>query len=316
MNWLLLVLSLPTDNTAGRMRSWRAIKASGAAVLRDGVYLLPEQDSCLTAFQAVLTDVQNGGGTAYLANITMLDVSVDLPSLFLRDAEYADLLHEIEAVRHNLSATENASESYKKINKLRKNFKQLTAIDFFSNASQQQVNAALLEVEQVVRRLLSPDEPQAVRGELKVLAISDYQNKIWATRRRPWVDRLASAWLIRQFIDPHARFVWLESPSTCPTDAIGFDFDGAAFSHVGDYVTFEVLLHRFQLDTTGLKRLAALVHYLDVGGVQPAEANGVEAVLKGLCATISDDNQLMVAATGVFAGLLATFTKAIEEGKP
>ncbi|MDD2725275.1 MAG: chromate resistance protein [Methylovulum sp.] len=310
MNFLLLIISLPTDNTAGRMRSWRAIKASGAAVLRDGVYLLPERASCLADFQAVFVDVQAGGGAAYLLKVSVLETTVDLAGLFQRDADYAVLLQEIERVVKELASSGQLSGIFKKITKLRKTLMQLTAIDFFPNASQQQVSMALEDLEQAARRLMSPDEPRQIAGVLAPLAISDYQNKLWATRRRPWVDRLACAWLIRRFIDQYARFLWLESPSACPPDALGFDFDGAAFSHVGHYVTFEVLLKRFQLEQAGLKRVAALVHYLDVGGVQAAEACGVESVLKGLRETLTDDDQLLAAASGVFDGLLAAFAMA------
>ncbi len=310
MNWLLLIISLPTDNTAGRMRSWRAIKACGAVVLRDGVYLLPERDPCLAAFQAVQMDVRAGGGVAYLLTVAMMDDSLDL-GLFQRDGEYAALLCDIEGLRQDLAAKPLA-DAFKKTAKLRKAFAHVVAIDFFPTASQQQVNAALSALETAIRRLMSPDEPHPIDGVLAPLRCGDYQNRLWATRRRPWVDRLACAWLICRFIDPQARLLWLESPADCPPEALGFDFDGAAFSHIGNYVTFEVLLNRFQLETAALKRLAALVHYLDVGGVQPAEANGVEWVLKGLCATHNDDDQLLVAAGGVFDGLLMAFTHVVE----
>ncbi|MGH8355075.1 MAG: chromate resistance protein ChrB domain-containing protein, partial [Pseudomonas sp.] len=134
-----------------------------------------------------------------------------------------------------------------------------------------------------------------------------YRGRVWATRRRPWVDRLASAWLIRRFLDPDARILWLAAPEDCPADALGFDFDGAAFSHVGNRVTFETLLASFALEQPGLVRLAELVHYLDVGGSQPPEAAGLERVLAGLRATLAADDQLLTAAGAVFDGLLAVF---------
>ena len=123
----------------------------------------------------------------------------------------------------------------------------------------------------------------------------------------PGSTRLACAWLIQRFIDSGAEILWLESPSDCPADALGFDFDGAAFSHVGHRVTFETLIDSFVLQAPGLSRIAALVHYLDVGGSQPAEASGIERVLAGLRESITDDNQLMAAANGIFDGLLAAF---------
>ena len=127
-----------------------------------------------------------------------------------------------------------------------------------------------------------------------------YQGRLWATRRHLWVDRVASAWLIQRFIDPSARFVWLQSPSDCPAEALGFDFDGATFSHVGDRVTFEVLLASFGLDgDRGLLRLAAMVHALDVGGAATPEAGGFEAVLAGARKRWPDDDALLADVGGV-----------------
>jgi hypothetical protein len=123
------------------------------------------------------------------------------------------------------------------------------------------------------------------------------------------VDRLASAWLIRRFIDQQARLLWLDNPTDCPTDALGFDFDGARFSHVGSRVTFEVLAASFGLDQTAVARLGLLVHYLDVGGVRPPEAAGIESVLAGMRESLSNDDELLLAASSVFDGLLASFTK-------
>jgi hypothetical protein len=104
-----------------------------------------------------------------------------------------------------------------------------------------EAEAAWSDFNQRVERVLSPDEPHEAEGVPRLDA-TNYQGRLWATRRRPWVDRVASAWLIRRFIDPAARFRWLAKPEDCPKRALGFDFDGAAFTHVGDRVTFETLI--------------------------------------------------------------------------
>lgn len=309
MNWIMLIISLPADNTPIRMRVWRAVKAAGAAVLRDGVYLLPERDDCRLSFDAIAADVQAGGGATHLLRVAALDGG-DFSGLFERREAYASLLAEAGTLETGLAA-DNAQESLKRLRKLRKTYMALAAIDFFPGEAQKQVDMALQELELKVSRALAPDEPQAVDAAVPSLAIGDYLGRVWATRRRPWVDRLASAWLIRRFIDPCARFVWLESIADSPADALGFDFDGAAFSHVGGRVTFEVLLASFTIDAPGLKRLAALVHYLDVGGIQTPEAVGVETVLAGLRDTIDDDDHLLAAASAVFDSLLAAFEKGV-----
>ena len=310
MQWLLLVMSLPTENATARMRAWRSLRASGAAVLRDGVYLLPESDGSRATLQAIAADVQSGGGSAHLL-VTADPSGAGFASLFDRSDDYAALIDEIRGVSDELDP-ENAPTALKQARKLRKSFAGIAAIDFFAGEAQKQADDALQELELAVNRLLSPDEPHAVRSTIKPLRIEDYKGRVWATRRRPWVDRLACAWLIRRFIDRKARIVWLAKPKDCPAKAIGFDFDGARFSHVGARVTFEVMLLSFGLDRPALKRIGDIVHYLDAGGVQPTEASGVESVLAGLRDAIEDDDQLVKAASAVFDALFTSFESQAE----
>jgi hypothetical protein len=306
MNYLLLILSLPTENATARMRCWRALKSCGAAVLRDGVYVLPELGENAATLAAIADDLRNNAGTAHL-----LPTQSDDPqfkALFDRSAEFGELFTQIAACRAELK-DDNALEVLRQCRKLRKSLEQLVAIDFFPGEAQRQVDAALQSLELDTQRVLSPDEPRATQQEIARLNIADYQGRLWATRKRPWVDRLASAWLIRRFIDGNAKFVWLKNPVDCPKKALGFDFDGATFSHVGMRVTFETLLASFGLETPPMLRLALLVHSLDAGGVQPPEAAGVERVLAGMREAILDDDQLLLVAAGVFEGLLTAFNQ-------
>ena len=308
MTYLILIISLTTENTSIRMRVWRAVKASGAAVLRDGVYLLPNQEFCLNAFTAISADLQNHGGITQLLGCEALD-DADFKPLFDRTPAYTALLAELEAFSKQL---DHSQQSQKTLRKLQKQFAAITESDFFPGEAQNQVAAAIQALEAKLRQLLSPDEPQPQDNAISQLAIADFQGKHWATRQRPCVDRLASAWLIRRFIDPNAEFIWLAAISDCPAHALGFDFDGARFSHSGNKVTFEVLLQSFSLTQPGLPALAALVHFLDVGGIQPAEAIGVEAVLVGLRNSLNDDQQLLDAACMVFDSLLTAFATGVK----
>lgn len=306
MLWHLLILTLPTENATARMRAWRALKSAGAAVLRDGVYLLPDGAGHTDTLAGIAADVQGQGGEAHVLR-TEHD---GYEALFDRSDDYARLLAEVTSCRANLEA-DTAAECLKQTRKLRKALEQLQAIDFFAGEAQRQAVAAVGELEADVMRIIAPDEPQATHQRISRLQVESYRGRVWATRRRPWVDRLASAWLIRRFIDPQARFVWLKSPADCPKRAIGFDFDGATFSHVGARVTFETLLASFDLETPALLRMGALVHGLDAGGVLPPEAAGVERVLAGMRDAIADDDQLVLVANGVFEGLLASFEKEL-----
>lgn len=306
-SWLFLIISLATENATARMRAWRALKASGAAVLRDGVYLMPDREACHATLEHVAADVRAGGGTAYLLCAKEPD-NASFSTLFDRSEDYAALLTDVVNARTALTA-DTVPDALKQARKLRKAFAAVAEIDFFPGAAHQQADAALQDLDLTVARLLAPDEPHPVASAIHRLRVADYQGRTWATRRRPWVDRLACAWLIRRFVDPQARLLWLASPADCPRDALGFDFDGATFSHVGARVTFEMLLSSFALEQAALQRLGALVHYLDVGGVQPPEASGVECVLAGLRDAITDDDQLVAAASGVLDGLLTAFEK-------
>ncbi|KPA90110.1 hypothetical protein PF66_03243 [Pseudomonas asplenii] len=303
-SWLLLVLGLPTANSTERMRAWRALKACGASVLRDGVYLLPEQAASREALESVEREVLSINGTAYLLRVD--DDGERFFPLFDRSDEYAKLREQIAACQHQLTC-DNALQTARQVRKLRKAFAQIGTIDFFPTQARQQTDETLQGLETAISRTLSADEPSRGDETLRLLAIADFQGRRWATRKRPWVDRLASAWLIRRFIDRSGEILWLDTPSDCPADALGFDFDGATFSHVAERVTFENLLASFQLDDPALKRIAALVHYLDVGGQQPAEAPGIERVLAGLRESLVDDDQLLLAASGIFDGLLVAF---------
>lgn len=305
MSWLNLITSLPTDTATVRMRVWRSLKASGVAVLKDGVYLLPERPDCRRVLEQAAREVLEAGGSAYVLQV-QAPADTDFVPLFDRSADFAALLAELPPIQALLAAGDRA-EATRLCRKARKAFAQVVETDFFPAEAQRQVEATLQTLEATIARAAGPDEPQAVAGTIAPLQRAHYQSRTWATRARPWVDRLASAWLIRRHIDPQARILWLAQPQDCPADALGFDFDGATFSHVEGRVTFEVLLASFGLESPALQRLGALVHFLDAGGVQPPEASGVEAVLAGLRATIADDDLLLQAASAVFDALLHPF---------
>ena len=306
--WICLITSLPGGNATARMRAWRALKAAGAAVLHDGVYLLPERPPCRQTLDAIAADIQSAGGSALMLRVEEPDGAAFV-SLFDRSGDYAALLTEIAGARERLNH-DSAEDVLKQARKLRKALVALKEIDHFPGDALHQTEASLRGLEQLAEQTLYPDEPNPVHHAIPLCDAELFRGRTWATRRRPWVDRLASAWLIRRFIDPEARLLWLTSPADCPADALGFDFDGASFSHVGARVTFEVLLTSFSLETPALLRLGALVHFLDTGGVQPPESAGIESALAGLRESTADDDQLLNLASAIFDGLLASFEKA------
>ncbi len=310
-SWLALVLSLPTPNTAARMRIWRALKALGCGVLRDGVYLLPAHAEHGAALKQWAGEVAGAGGSAHVLHVVSADETqaAAFERLFDRTEDYGKLLTEIQRFHAELTVMD-APALQRSLKSLRRDFEQIAAIDYFPNAAREQAAQALAEAETAAMRILAPDEPHAIQGEIKRRNRTEYQGKTWATRRHPWVDRLASAWLIRRFIDPEAHFLWLGKPSDCPPEAVGFDFDGAAFTHIGARVTFEVLIASFSLEgDRALLRLSALIHYLDVGGIPVPEAAGLETILRGARLRCPTDDAFLEEATKAFDFLYASFAE-------
>jgi len=305
MKLALLISSLSSQSTAARMRIWRSLKSNGAATLRDGVYLLPEIHS--DKFDSVVQDHINEHGNAYVFQ-TLAPTNLNLAQIFDRTAEYEELSTEVLQIQNTLDENKK-KEHLKQIRKLRKNLNSLIEIDFFPNTNQSKTLNELTRLEHAVARLGECDEPNNFEQQLKVLFKQDFQNKIWATRKRPWVDRLASAWVIQKFVDSQAKFMWLDHPSDCPKDALGFDFDHAEFTHINHLVTFEVLVRNFELQNPALNKIAEIVHFLDIGGNEPAEALGIEKILQGLRSTITDDDQLLHLSNHIFDGLYADFQR-------
>ncbi len=306
--WIALVISLPGQRATPRMRIWRALKALGAAVVRDGVYLLPATDTGKNALAEQAHDVQQSGGSAYLVNWDVPDAQENarLIALFDRSADYAHLFTALEELKGRLTDDDATPAIQRALRQCRRDFAAIAAIDHFPGPAKRHAEQVLREIEAAVAALGSPHEPQARAGDITRLARADYQDRLWATRARPWVDRMASAWLIKRFIDPKARFLWLREPGDCPPQAIGFDFDGATFTHVGARVTFEVLLASFDLEDDGaLARIATIVHQLDVGGIAPSETAGVEALLRGARHRYTDDDALLAQAQAIFDCLYA-----------
>ena len=277
------------------MRLWRMIKAMGCVPVRDGAYLLPERDQHAAALEELAAQTNREGGQAWLLEVVARsrEDKAAFVAAFDRSADYAAFTGRLDEARRALSLRD-PGETGRALKRLRKDWDTLRRLDFFPNAASLSAQTAWADFEDAANALLSPGEPHAAQRAIARLSVANYQGRIWATRRHLWVDRVASAWLIRRFIDPAARFLWLDTPTDCPQEALGFDFDGAAFTHIGDKVSFEVLLASFGLDEDpGLARLGALVHALDVGGSANSEAAGFEAILSGARSRLPDDDALL-----------------------
>lgn len=308
--WLALITSLPTSNATARMRIWRALKSSGCGVLRDGVYLLPDTEASALCLTQQANEVLESGGSAHIVKLSGTHATQDalFRGLFDRTDDYAALKQGIDACIASM-ATLNIIASKRMLKRLARDFSVISAIDFFPGPARDQIMLSLDMATAELAAVAHPDEPRTTQGKIKQLDKDDFRNRIWATRKRLWIDRMASAWLIRRFIDPAAKFKWLNKPQECPKDALGFDFDDATFTHVGALVTFEVLLASFNLEhDAALARLATVVHFLDAGGIPVAEAQGLAMILKGTRSRCSEDDQLLTEAAKIFDDLYLTYT--------
>jgi hypothetical protein len=304
--WTALLLTLPTQPSAVRLRVWRALRALGCGSLRDGVFVLPAAQAAL--FEPLAAEVRAHGGQASVYGLAATSAAqgTELLALFDRREAYAQWQAEARALARALPRLDEPG-ARRRLRTVADALQAVQRTDHCPGPAAPQAQAELAALRQALEARFAPGEPRArVAQGIARLDRAKFQGRRWATRARPWVDRLACAWLIRRHIDPQARILWLADPARAPRGVLGFDFDGARFSHVGPLVTFEVLAASFGLDTQpALQRLARAVHYLDVGGIPVPEAAGLEAVLAGLRSLHADDGELAQAAAAVFDALAA-----------
>jgi len=299
--WLLLLLSLPPRPSSLRVRAWRRLKALGAVALKSGAYLLPFSPDRYEQFQWLAQEVQKDRGEATLLKVDRVEnmKQPEVVRLFheARNADYASLTD-----RYRKLGSAKGPRAAVELARLARELDRLADIDFFEAPGRQQ---ALRAREAAERRVTGP--PKAGARPAGRLDLETLQGRRWATRPRPHVDRIASAWLIKRFLDPAAEFVFAAADAL-PADAIPFDMAGVEFGHQGDHCTFETLLHRSGLRDRRLAAIAEIVHEADVrdGKFQREEARGVDLVLRGLLAAIKDDQEALAQGLTLFDGLYST----------
>jgi len=307
-----LVLSLPTRNSTLRMRVWRALKETGCGVLRDGVYVLPGDAPGAGVLPEMEAEIRSTGGFAMTVELKLQSAAhlVQVRQLFDRSADYGALVENISAAKTALPRL-GPRKAQTAVQRLQRAFEKVSEIDFFPGQANRQAANAISALKRRCEEVYSGGEPRPSRKRLRQLNGARYQNRVWATRKDPWVDRLASAWLIKRFIDRGARFVWIDRPRDRPKRAIGFDFDGAEFTHADDRVTFEVLVASFGLENDpALAAIGAAVRFLDVGGIPVADAKGLETVLRGAKERTRSDDALLAEAMRVLDLFHSGYTEA------
>ncbi len=296
--WLLLVYRLPSSRASQRVEIWRKLQRYGALPLRSSGHVLPESEANQEKLEWLATAIRNYRGDASVVRVQGFDDLPDaqLEKLFVeaRKRDYEMLGREVK------SFLRRASRPASGLVRLRRKFQEIEAMDYFANSMRGKVETLLAEADQ---------ENAPARRQGSIVKAKQYRNRIWMTRPRPGIDRVSSAWLIRHFIDPKARFVFGTDSGMRP-DAIPFDMFGTAgFGHRGEDCTFETLRKEFAIRDRKVKRVAEIIHDADLGDEKfgRAEGLGLDATLKGWATLdISDDELLrrgMELIEGLYHGL-------------
>ncbi len=292
-HWLAYVTTLPTEDPAARMLVLRTLESLGCAVMREGVFLLPDTPAARQGLTSLSEHITRIHGSAYLLSVNSLGESQTRQFLgfFDRTHKYNELIKTVEGLKAGFGVSDPVS-IMRLLNKHKREYEIISTLDFFPSESKARAARALSEVEQAAHALMFP-KAQKTSGTVDTTG-KQYFRRVWATRKPVWADQLASAWLIRRFIDPEATLVWLDKNQECPAHAVGFAFAGATFCNSKDKVTFEELLASFKLDqNTGLARIGTLIHALNAGETKLAEAAGVQTLLQGAIRRTSGEDQLL-----------------------
>jgi len=305
---LLLLVGLPPTPSSLRVRVWRRLRALGAVPLKRSAYLLPDSADRHEDFQWLAQEIQREGGDATLVRIHQIENMTDDDVLRLfhepRNADYRQLATRYRQLLQSLDRKSEAAQARAReaLLRLQKDHQRIRDIDFFDAPGGAEVRR--LE-EAIAMRTRRPEAPR--RADRPALDLGTLRGRRWVTRPRPHVDRIASAWLIRRFIDPEAVFAFAE-PTEFPADAIPFDAPGVELSHEGEDCTFETLVRRARLRDRRLVRLAEIVHEADLrdGKYPHEEARGIDVAIRALLAASPDDHQVLAHGLTLFEGLYAT----------
>jgi hypothetical protein len=308
---LLLLVGLPPTPSSLRVRVWRRLRSLGSVALKRSAYLLPDTPDRYEDFQWLAQEIQRDGGDATLIRVQQIEnmSPADVLQLFHepRDRDYRQLGVRYRKLLRNLDRKSEAgrARTHEEIARLSKDHQRIRDIDFFDAPGGAEVRRLEEAIAMRTRR------PETARPEAPpALDLTRLRSRRWVTRPRPHVDRVASAWLIKRFIDVDAQFVFAP-PAEFPQDAIPFDAPGAELSHHGEDCTFETLIKRARLRDRRLARLAEVVHEADLrdGKYPHEEARGIDVAIRALLAASPDDHQVLAHGMTLFEGLYATTAK-------
>lgn len=310
-SWLLLIHQLPPTPAYVRVKVSRRLQRIGAVAIKNSVYVLPHRPDTREDFEWVAREIRESGGEAVIADAALIeglsDAGVREVFAAARDEEYAAVLADARALARAVAGRKAAGPARRRalereLARLKHRFDLNAALDFFG-APKREAAASLLGD---LARRLTQRRDTAPRHRLD--AVAEWRGRTWVTRHHVHVDRIASAWLIRRFVDPDAQFRFVDPKQyKFRKGELRFDMFEGEFTHVGDACTFEVLARRFVPDDDALRRLGEIVHDVDCkdGKFQRDEAPGLSRLIAGIAAAHAQDDNRLVRGAALFDDLYA-----------
>ena len=295
--WLLLTFTLPTKRASQRVEVWRKLQRYGAVALGNSGYLLPSNSANEERFQWLATAIRKYGGDASIVHVQRID-NISTPQLIGRFAEarareYQELIRQLD----EFSALPLQKRAVGRLSRLRSRFQEIVEVDFFESPLQKRAGELLAKADAARVTTRKPETPK--------IDPRDYKSKVWVTRPRPGVDRSASAWLIRRFIDSKARFGFAPEEKV-PHASVPFDmFHERGFGHRGDDCTFETLTKEFRIRDRRVKVISEIIHDADLADQKfgRKEGYGIDEVLKGWARQGLPDQDLLDRGMQLIEGL-------------
>lgn len=321
--WILFVHQLPSAESNLRVRIWRRLQQIGALALKQAIYVLPDSPVAREDFEWLRREVIDGGGQALVFSASGIDLDTDdgLVQEFraVRRQVYQELADEAESVlraheRWQRRKRGKAPDVARARDTLRQRFLLNQRLDLFGSGGRQEAAEGIARLD----ALGEPVKRSASSSSRTVLDPAAYRGRLWVTRPRPGVDRMSSAWLIRRFIDPEARFAFRSDLGGVPADAVPFDMYGGTFTHVGDLCTFEYLSEAFGIRDAAVTRVASIVHDLDVKDARfgVPDAVMVSTLIDGLQRAHPEDDVLLAQGMALFEALYRGSEASAEADRP
>lgn len=323
--WLLFIPDIPARPSSPRVKIWRKLQKIGAVAIKNGVYILPFNKDTEEDFIWLKAEVEDSGGTASIFE-AYLGGDIDDKDLFrlfntIRDKDYSQIIKEgqglMDKIESSIKTDQTSSELLDRYStefeRLKVRIEQVQKIDFFGAPNREKAERICGISKKALERLrktIFPSKEKVTVDDISKLDPKAFKKRLWITRKGLHIDRLACAWLIRRFIDPEARFSFVGKEEEVEKGGILFDIYGAQLGHHGEDCSFETFLKVFDLTDSGLKKIAEIVHDIDLKDEKFArdEAYTLARILEGLCKNFPDDYKRIEAGEVIFDALYSALT--------